>query len=131
MTSGEDALSVLLVLHTDPETDREFADQLVRRLRNELIELDVDSVAAPAAGTVPDGAKGVDPVTVGALLVALSASGGVLPTMIGTLRDWLERQAGRHRIAVTIDGDVIELERATAEERRDLLEAYIRRHSGE
>ncbi|MEV5553075.1 hypothetical protein AB0L44_05415 [Nonomuraea wenchangensis] len=33
--------------------------------------------------------------------------------------------------AVTIDGDVIELERATAEERRDLLEAYIRRHSGE
>ncbi|MFG1613862.1 hypothetical protein ACGFI3_13935 [Nonomuraea wenchangensis] len=65
------------------------------------------------------------------MLVALSASGGVLPTMIGTLRDWLKRQARRHRIAVTIDGDVIELERAAAEERRDLLEAYIRRHSGE
>jgi hypothetical protein len=44
-------------------------------------------------------------------------------------RDWLGRQSARHRISLTIDGDTIELESASAAERRDLVDAYIRRHA--
>jgi uncharacterized caspase-like protein len=42
--------------------------------------------------------------------------------LVGTLRDWLDRQSGRHRISVTIDGDTIELDRASAAQRQELLE---------
>lgn len=62
--------------------------------------------------------------------MAFSASGGVFTTLIGTLRDWLGRQSGRHRISVTIDGDTIELERASVAQQQQLLDAYVRRHSG-
>jgi hypothetical protein len=64
------------------------------------------------------------------LVVAFSASGGVFTTLVGTLRDWLDRQSGRHRISVTIDGDTIELDRASAAQRQQLLDAFVRRHSG-
>lgn len=125
-----DARNLLLVLHADPDVDPQRAEQLVRRLRSELIELDVESVVPTTAGTLPEGAKGVDAVTLGALVVAFSASGGVFTTLIGMLRDWLERQSGRHRISVTIDGDSIELEQATASQQRQLLDSFVRRHSG-
>ena len=122
--------SLSLVVHVDPEVDPERADHLVRRLRGELAELDVTSVSPVAAGPPPEGAKGADAVTLGALVVAFSASGGVFPALVGTVRDWLDRQSGRHRISVTIDGDTIELERASATQRQELLDAFIRRHSG-
>ena len=124
-------VNVLLVLEPDPELDPEACERLTRWLRSELAELDVESVGLAAGGTVPDGAKGTDPVTVGAVIVALSASGGVFTGLIETLRDWLGRHAGRHRISVTIDGDTIELERATAGQQRELVDAYVRRHSVE
>ncbi|WIM99577.1 hypothetical protein ACTOB_003235 [Actinoplanes oblitus] len=124
-------MQVLLVVEPDPEFGAEAADRLVRRLRSEVDDLDVDSVRPAPAGAVPDGAKGADPVTVGALVVAMSASGGVFTSLIGTLGAWLERQSARHRITVTVDGDTITLERATAVERKALVDAYLRRHSGE
>ncbi|WP_218034456.1 effector-associated constant component EACC1 [Acrocarpospora corrugata] len=123
-------MSLSLIVHVDPELDLERGEGLVRRLRGELTELDVVSVAPVAAGSVPEGAKGADPVTLAALVVAFSASGGVFTTLIGTLRDWLDRQSGRHRISVTIDGDTIELERASAKQQQELLDAYVQRHSG-
>ena len=124
-------MNLLLVLEPDPELDPEACERLTRQLRSELAELDVESVVPAMGGTVPEGAKGTDPVTVGAVIVALSASGGVFTGLIETLRDWLGRHAGRHRISVTIDGDTIELERATAGQQRDLVDAYVRRHSVE
>jgi hypothetical protein len=65
--------------------------------RAELAELDIESVDLVADGIAPDGVKGTDPVTVGAIIVALSASGGVFTALIETLRDWLGRQGRRHR----------------------------------
>jgi hypothetical protein len=45
------------------------------------------------------------------------------------VRDWLNQQSRKHRIAITIDGDTIELGRATADEQRQLVEAFVRNHS--
>jgi hypothetical protein len=66
---------------------------------------------------------------VGALVVALSASGGVFTALIETLRDWLARHGGRHRVSVTIDGDTIELDAASTGQQGQLVEAYLRRHT--
>jgi hypothetical protein len=123
------SISVRVLLRADPELDLEDSARLTRRLRAELDGLDVDSVEQVSDAAVPDGAKGTDAVTVGALIIALSASGGVFPSVIATVRDWLGRQSGRHRVSVTVEGDTIELDRATAEQQRDLVEAFVRRHT--
>ncbi|MFC8505066.1 hypothetical protein ACFU3J_29615 [Streptomyces sp. NPDC057411] len=120
---------VRLVITPDPEFGPEAAERLTRRLRAEIAALDVGSVRSEPGGPAPDGAKSGDVVTLGALVVALSASGGVFTALIDTVRDWLGRSSARHRVSVTIDGDTIELERATDAERSALVEAYVRRHT--
>ncbi|MGW2082130.1 hypothetical protein ACWCOW_35320 [Streptomyces sp. NPDC001939] len=60
----------------DPELDPEPAERLTRQLRTELAELDIESIGSPPARTAPDGEKGTDAVTLGAVVVALSASSG-------------------------------------------------------
>lgn len=124
-------MSVLLELEPDPELDPEMTERLIRRLRAELAELEVELAELGAGGTAPAGAKAADPVTLGAIVVALSASGGVFTTVIETLQDWLGRSSRRHRIAVTIEGDTLELDSATSGEQRELVEAFVRRHSGD
>jgi hypothetical protein len=106
----------------------EDSDRVTRQLRRELLELDVESVVSTAEGQAPPDAKG-DPITIGALIVALSASGGILTTLIGTLKEWLNRRADGRRVSVTIAGDTIELGGTSAAERRDLIDAFIRRHT--
>ncbi|MEV7097347.1 hypothetical protein AB0M80_31310 [Amycolatopsis sp. NPDC051045] len=124
-----DTQRALVRLEADDEADAEELDRLARRLRAELGELDLDVLAAVPAGDLPPGAKAVDPVTIGSLMVAFSAAGGVFPGLVETLREWLGRQAGRHKIKVTVDGDTVELERATSAERRQLIDAFVRRHA--
>jgi hypothetical protein len=127
---GDDVMEVLLVVEPDPEADPEAGERVTRLLRAEIADLDVESVG-PGPGTpAPEAAKGTDVVTIGAIVVALSASGGVFTALIETVRDWLGRSSARHRVSLTIDGDTIELERASDAERRDLIDAYIRRHTG-
>jgi hypothetical protein len=123
-----DTYRALVRLEAEDEADDEEFDLLARRLRAELAELDVDVLAVVRAGDLPPGAKAVDPVTIGSLVVAFSAAGGVFPGLMETLREWLGRQAGKHRIKVTVDGDTVELERATSAERQQLIDAFVRRH---
>ncbi|HEY3472882.1 MAG TPA: hypothetical protein VGL47_47655 [Amycolatopsis sp.] len=123
-----DTRRALLSLSAD-DSDAEELDLLSRRLRAELGELDVDVRAAVPAGELPEGAKGADPVTIGSLMVAFSAAGGVFPGLVETLKDWLGRQSGKHRIKLTIDGDTVELERASSAERQQLIDAFVRRHA--
>ena len=123
-------MKALLSIASDPELDPDSGERMSRQLRAEIAELDVEWVRPAPAGAVPDGAKGADAVTLGAVVVALSASGGVFTALIETVRDWLGRQSGRHRVSLTIDDDTIELERASTDERRELVDAYIRRHTG-
>lgn len=122
-------LDVLLVVHPDRDTDEESGERLVRQLRAELSELDIESVRPAPGDVLPEGAKGADPVTVGAVIVALSASGGVFTAVVETVKDWLGRHTARHRVSVTIDGDTIQLEKATTDQRQDLVEAFVCRHT--
>jgi hypothetical protein len=130
LMSSSSVMRLRVVVDPDSELDSDVVERLARVLRAELVELDVESIVPATGGTAPDGAKGADAVTLGAFVVALSASGGVFTALIETLRDWLGRQSGRLRISVTIDGDTIELERASVAQRQELVDAYVRRHGG-
>jgi membrane-associated two-gene conflict system component 1 (EACC1) len=115
---------VRLTVDAGPGSDAEETAELADRLREELEAHEVDAEAVPAAA--PEGSKGLG-VDVGSLLVALSASGGVLTTLIGTLQAWLLRQSGS-KLLLEIDGDRIELTGASDEERRRALDAWLARH---
>ncbi|MFI0264553.1 hypothetical protein ACH4OW_36795 [Streptomyces sp. NPDC017056] len=121
-------MDVTLAVGGDGDEEPEEREQLLRRLRAQITELDVDSLRLLPGAAVPAGAKGADAVALGAIVVALSASGGVLTQLVELVRDVLGRQHARHRVSVTVDGDTLELERASADERRDVIDAFIRRH---
>ena len=114
MSDGaQQPLQVLFALEAEPGADQEETERLGRQLRAQLLELDVEGVAAAPEGAAPQGAKG-DVASVAQWLVTLSATGGVFATVIATVRDWLARRSGAQSIKVTIAGDTLELERATA-----------------
>jgi hypothetical protein len=120
-------VEVRVVLEPDPVTDPADGERLGRQLRNELRALDVDEVASPDGGPPPPGAKGAT-TDLTEWLVTLSGGGGVFVSVIGTIRAWLGSRAGAHKVTVTIDGDTLELSRATADERAELVDAFVRRH---
>ncbi|MGH3850143.1 MAG: effector-associated constant component EACC1 [Pseudonocardiaceae bacterium] len=116
-----------MVVDVKPDVESDELDRAVRRLRAELRELDIESVAPVTPEAAPPGAKGVA-CSVGALLITLTTTPGVCAVALEIARDWLARHAGAHRIQVTIDGDPIMLERGSAAERSALIDAYLRRH---
>jgi hypothetical protein len=122
-------VELLVVLQPDADADADDVERMGRQLRNELRSLDaVDQVAPVAAGEAPEGSKGVDAASVTELLVTLSASGGVIATVVATVKDWLGRRSGGHKVSLTIDGDTLELDGATADERAQLIETFVRTH---
>ena len=122
-------MDVLVILAPDPELDAEIADRTARQLRAELAQLDIESIRNAPGKPAPVHAKGVDGATVSDIIMTMSASGGVLTMAIAALREWLARQSRRHHISITIDGDTLDLDHASDDERRRLVDAYVRRHS--
>lgn len=120
--------NLVLVVEPEPDVDPDDVDRLVRQLRAELNDLDVESVVPVSSENAPPGAKGVDPFSLGALLITLSSTGGLFTVLIETARNWLARHTAAQRISVTIDGDTIVLEKGSAQERSALIDAYLRRH---
>lgn len=112
--------TVSLTLHGDPED----VDPEARRLRAELLDLDVDS-AEFAAGEAPTGSKGVDPGAVSTIIVALSTS-PVLVQLGRVLRDWVTRD-DRRKIEVRDGKRSITLTNTTAADNQAAIEAFFRR----
>jgi hypothetical protein len=123
-----DLRTVTLMLHPDPESSPDQVDRMSRQLRSELRSLDVEAVDRIDQDEAPEGAKG-DPSSWMAMLVTLSTAGGVFTSLVGVVGNWLASHRGTHRISLTIDGDSIELDRASIDERRELIEAFVSRHS--
>lgn len=121
MVKGSD-LIVRVNLATDG--DEEEAAGLARRLRAELLDLDVDAVESVPDGVVPEGAKGLSSLT-GALAVRLGAAG--LQAVLGKIRDWVSR-SGRS-VEVTIDGDTVKVTGATSEQQEKIINAWLARHA--
>jgi hypothetical protein len=121
-------MDMVVVFDPDPELDAEAVERLGRQLRNELGELDVESIRNRAGGPAPDRAKGADAATLTEIVLTMNAAGGVFPTALGILRDWLARHTTRNRIEITVDGDTLKLDSASVAERQELISAFVQRH---
>jgi Effector Associated Constant Component 1 len=112
----------------EPDADTEAVDELVRDLRVELLQLDVDSVSPVPAGPPPPGSKGVELAAAAALLVQVKGSVSVVTAVVSTIRSWLQRgkpPAGR-TLKITLEGRTLELSAATAAQQDELVQEFLR-----
>ena len=109
------------------EAGAEELDDATRRLRDELLELDVEDVERPAGGRAPPGTRGPELASFGTLLVTLGPE--ALPLVVSAVGHWLSRQ-GRRSVTLELGDDRIEVGGASAEDQRRLIDAFVARHAG-
>jgi hypothetical protein len=113
----------LEILSPEPDEDETLA------LRRELLDLDVDDVRQIGSGAVPEGAKGVEALVAGTLVVTLSQE--AVKALVATAVDWLRRRrggGGADGVRIQIGDDVLALRDPTSPEDRALIEAFLDRH---
>jgi hypothetical protein len=116
-----------LSVATDSGADAEEVERLVRSLRLELSELELDGVE-PIAADPPPGTRAAEAIVAGALLVKLVRTSAALTTLVRAVRGWVGPRGDR-RVRLELDGDVLELTGASEDERERLIEAWIERHA--
>lgn len=116
-------------LDLDPEADAQELDELTRRLRRRLLELDVDSVERAKGPSPPPGARAVDATSLGTLLVSLASTPEVLRAVVGTVREWLSRARCR-RVKVKLGDSELELTGVSSQQQERLISDWIAHHAG-
>lgn len=116
------------VLDAGPDRDGEELFELTQGLREELLELDVDSVALESEGAAPDGSKGPELLALGGLVIKFMLNSAVLKSVVDTSAAWLGRQGARS-VKLTLDGDTLELTGVSSDQQSRLVEQWIVRHA--
>lgn len=121
MADGSD-----LIVQVTPtaDSDQEELAGLARRLRAELLDLDVETVEPLTTGNAPAGAKGLGSL-VGVLSVRLGAAG--LKLVLAKIRDWVSRND--RTVEIILDGDTLKLTGATAQQQEQLINVWLARHA--
>jgi hypothetical protein len=117
-----------LVLAGGQDSDQEELDQLTAQLRERLLELDVDDVEPVRSGDVPDGAKPVDAIAVGALAVTLAPI--ALRSVLDLVRTWIENRPVR-TVSVSLGEDSLDLEAVSSADQQRIVDAFLAAHGPE
>ena len=88
----EDALKFELEISAEDTTEADL-DRMTRNLLAELRETDVESVELGTSGSAPSGSKSGDPVTTGAIVLAVLPT--FLPKIVEFVQAWALRGQGR------------------------------------
>jgi hypothetical protein len=97
-------------------------DDETMRLREELLQLDVDAVERPRAGPAPEGTRAGEAAVLGTLVVAVGRE--LIGSVIRSIEAWFTRS-----VKLTLDGDCIELSKVSDADQLQLLEAFLARHA--
>jgi hypothetical protein len=116
---------VVLRLDPGPNSDDEERAELALRLRDDLSDLDLESVHFRSAASPDPGAKSGDAVMWGTLLVSIVSS-GALTALVNTVNTWIARQRGGS-ISVKVDGDELVLTGASSDDQRRLIDDWLAR----
>lgn len=119
-----------LVLRVEDEQgDQEGLAELTDGLRQELLDLDVDSVEQLSAGEAPPGSRAFDVASLGTLVVTVARS-EVLAAIVSAVAMWLTSRRNQV-VKIDVDGDVLELGGLPSQERQRLTEEWLRRRAPE
>ena len=109
------------------DATREELDRMTRNLLAELRATEVESAELAAGGAAPAGAKAVDPVTAGAIAVAVLPP--MLTKIVETLQSWLLRNNNRTvKFEGKVAGQNIKFE-GSADDLQKLIESLSKRKS--
>ena len=117
-------------LDAGPDHDAEELAELTQRLRDELLALDVDAVEPAAGGLAPEGAKAIELLAIGGLVVRFAMKATVLRSVVDATVGWLGRQQARS-VKLTLNGDTLELTGVSSDEQRRLTDLWVARHAGD
>jgi tetratricopeptide (TPR) repeat protein len=120
--------SAQLTVRIVPEDGQPGDDLQAILLREELLDLDVDAVDPVRVEDAPGGTKGIA-LHSSMLMVTVSRSPATLLAVLDLVADWLRRRRWSKSVQIELDGEVIELRSASAEKQRQLIDAWIARHS--
>jgi Effector Associated Constant Component 1 len=121
--------NVIIRIEQGVEEEEEL-ERSTHQLREELLDLNLQSVDLVKKGDPPKGSKaGEEVVSWGSLIVGLATSGGVLPNLVGTVQSWLSRRENQ-KITLQIGGDKLEVTGISNEQQDKLIDAWINRHKG-
>lgn len=109
------------------DADAEEIAESTAMLREELLQLEVDSVDEAPAGEAPPGTRAAEAVALGGLIVTLVNSSGLLSAVVGTIQSWVSR-LGRRRVRLELDGDVLDVTGVSSKEQHELITQWIARH---
>jgi hypothetical protein len=109
MDTNAQPIALTLNVTAGPDVTTEESDELYRQLHAEIREIEVEAVERLSDGEAPAGAKGLDPVTFGALAVAVLPA--VVPKLVEFLQSWVMRGENRMvKIKAQAEGRSVEVE---------------------
>ena len=117
-----------LCIEADSEADAEELAKLAVDLREQLLELDIERADPVIVGQAPPGTRAGEIFVAGALTVMLAQSSGLLTALVETVQSWVSL-GGRRSVKLEIDGDELEVTGITRADQRELIQAWIYRHS--
>lgn len=118
------ALMLLDLQISAADASDEELDALARQLLDELRDQDVESARLGQGAAAPEGTKAVDPVTIGALAIAVLPT--FLPKVVEFIQAWAIRGQGRAvKFKGQVAGQPFEFE-GSAEDLQKLLAALSR-----
>lgn len=110
-----------------PDADAVEVAELTGQLRAELLAIDLEQVALARDGVAPAGAKALDVIAAGKLVVELVRSAQRLRAVVAGVSRWVAARQVRS-VKIEIDGDVLEVTGVSADDQRALMDIWIARH---
>jgi len=105
--------------------DPELLDRYSRRLREEMLELDVDSVDYVSEGEAPKGSKGAGAAAVGDMILSLAPLDYAFSSVMGAVQNFVSRN-DQCSITVEIGENRLTIDGTTPEEQQKLVDAWIK-----
>ncbi len=119
-----------LQIDADAAYHAEELDRLTRQLRDELQDVpEVESAELLKGGTAPAGSKVVDPITIGALLIAILP--GAIPKLLEVINGWSMRGENRKiKIKTQVGDRAVEVEYAPSTMSQQELKTLVETLTG-
>lgn len=112
----------MLKINAGPEVDYEKLGDISLQLKEDLLELDVETVDLVSEGKVPVGAKAGESVIWGTLLLTLSVE--ALKAVIGYIQSWLGA-TGCRSVELEISGNKLKVTGTSSKEQQRLIDTFI------
>ncbi len=125
---ANDRLAIVVRLSVEAEADAEAVDSLTNQLRDQLLELDVDSVVPVSSGEAPPDTRAIDVIALGSLLVTLAKSPELFKALTSALQSWLGGRPARS-VELQIGGDTLKVSGVSSDEQQRLIQLFVDRHA--